>query len=352
MKRADFEDIARQVFREDSDAWRRWLFANVVREDMLYGVNEDGTNRTIATLMLTPYNILYMNARARAGYISYVATRKEGRGHGYAARLMRKVIRTAFRNGLDFLTLIPAQRHLYFFYDKFDFATVFYMDEERYTALQPFDGGTGNPIPPQYEYLARLEEHFGCGIIHSRQDYELLMQAQALEPGHAEIAALADDGSLALLFADWDAEKPGSTVTVRSLLAESEQAALTALRELRSRVGERPMTVRRPPVSGIKAYLRPFGMARIINVERVLSMLSAQHPSLKMRIRVYDPLITENTAVYTLAKGKCTRTPWSDGNFDLDVRTGTLTSILFSSEKIGRIFNIPTRRPYMALMLE
>ncbi len=351
MKRSDFEEIARQTFRED-EPWRRWFFSSVVAEENLHGVTEDGTSRTIATLMMAPYDILYMYARARAGYISYVATRKDGRGRGYAGRLMRKAIREAHRQGLDFLTLIPASRNLYFFYDKFDFATVFYIDEERYTALQPFDGGTGVAIEPEYEYLARLEHHFGSGVLHSRRDYDNIMADRAFEAGHAEIAARADDGSMAMLFATWDPTRPSGEVTVSSLMSESDAAALTALHELRLRVGERAMTVRRPPVSGIKAYLRPFGMGRIVNTGRVLGFLAAAHPTLHMRIRVYDPLIDANTAVFSLADGKCTRSPWREGRFDLDVRVDTLTSILFSSEKIGDIFNLPTRRPYMALMLE
>lgn len=352
MKRADFEEIACQVFREDPEPWRRWFFSSVVPEGLIYGVSEDDSSRVMATLLLSPYDIIYMNARARVGYISYVATRKEGRGHGYAARLMRKAIRDAYRRGLDFLTLIPAQRHLFFFYDKFDFSTIFYMDEERYTALQPFEGGTGAAIAPEYEYLERLEQHFGCGVVHSREDYRRILDSQAFESGHAEIAARADDGSLAMLFARWDASRPGSVVSVCSLMAESEQAAITALRELRVRVGERPMTVRRPPLSGIKAFLRPFGMGRIVNVEHVLSMLAAAHTSLKMRLRIYDPLISENSAVFSIAAGRCIRWPWREGSFDLDMGVDTLASVLFSSEKIGEIFNIPSRRAYMALMLE
>ena len=351
MKRTDFEEISRQVFRED-DQWRGWFLSSAVEENGIYTVSDEITGQTMATLLTREYNILYMNARARSAYISYVATRKEARGRGYAARLMRKTIRDAYRRGLDFLTLIPAQRNLYFFYDKFDFSTVFYMDEERYTALQPFDGGTGVAIAPKYEYLALLEEKLGAGVIHSRKDYENIMADQAFESGHAEIAARAEDGSMAMLFATWDAQKPDSVVTVKSLLSESDEAAMTALHELRVRAGERPFTVRRPPFSGIKAYLRPFGMARIVNVESVLSLLASAHPHLKIRFRIYDPLIEENTAIFTLSGGKCTRSPWREGHFDLDVRVDTLASILFSAEKVGDIFNLPTRRSYMALMLE
>ena len=351
MKKSEFEDIARHTFG-DSEAWRRWFFSSVVTEDAIFTVPEvTGGTHAMATLLVQPYNILYMNARAKAGYISYVATRKDARGHGYAARLMRKVVRRAFSDGLDFLTLVPASRHLYFFYDKFDFATAFYIDEERYTSLQAFDGPEANVLEPRFEYWNRLEENFGTVVLHTKEDFDRMMTDQSFESGHAEIAVECDS-AVAMLFATWDDSKTDSVVTVKSLLAESEPAALAALRELRSRVGERAMTVRRPPVSEMKAYLRPYGMARIVNVESVLSILAAANPDLRMRFRIYDPLIAENTAVFSISSGKCNRSPWREGSFDLDVRVDTLTSILFSSPKIGDIFNIPSRRPYMTMMLD
>lgn len=104
-------------------------------------------------------------------------------------------------------------------------------------------------------------------------------------------------------------------------------------------------------------------MARIVNVLKVLQAVAAANPKYSGLIRVHDTILPENEHVYRLRKGQCVIDDEAiahvahpndlDGSrLALDVPVNVLTSIVFSSEKIGDIFNLSTRRPFISLMLD
>lgn len=351
MKKARFQEIYTSVFA-DPAPWRRWFFSEVVRRDSDIFLVDDSAGKPSAALLMQPYAFSYAGATLASGYISCVATRPEARTRGLASEAIRQALADARSRGYALCTLIPAGRALYFFYRRFGFAPVFYCDEERYTSLHAFGGGEGTEIMPSYQVFARLEQRQGTGLLHSEDDYRNILSDIAFESGSEVVFTAAPDGSCACLFAVFDAAAPGSAVTVRSLLADSGPAALAALAILRARVGERPVTVWRPPHSGRKAMLRPRGMMRIVDPLAVLGALAAHHPSLRCTVRLTDRLIPQNSGCYHLDGGTCTMTAGTDRRPDLDVDAEILATVLFSSAHIGDLLGIPASRPYMALMLD
>lgn len=352
MKKALFEDIYASAFGDDRH-WRRWFFDEVVTDsadDDIFIVG-DSAGRPSASALLKPYSFVYAGAELPSGYISCVATRPEARTRGLASQAVVQALAEAKRRGYAFCELIPANRSLYSFYRRFGFADAFYADEERYTSLHEFAGGGSTPVEPSYALFHRVESAVGCGVVHSESDYRHIVADLAFEKGSGQVFVDGADGG-ACLFAAWDASRPDGTVTVRSLMAETERASLAALSILRAEAGPRPFTVWRPPFSGMKAHLRVRGMARIVCPGTVLGALAAAHPALDTTIRITDPLFGDNSGVYRLAGSRCEKTDDMKRRPALDVPVDVLTSILFSSEKIGGIFSLPARRPYMALMLD
>ena len=352
MKKAQFEDIYASVFGDDR-RWRRWFFDEVVTDsadDDIFIVG-DSAGRPSASALIKPYGFVYAGTGLSSGYISCVATKPEARTRGLASQAVEQALTEAKRRGYAFCELIPANRSLYSFYRRFGFADAFYADEERYTSLHDFAGGEGVPVEPTYSLFHRVESTVGCGVVHSEADYRHIVADLAFENGSSQVFVDGADGG-ACLFAAWDASRPDGTVTVRSLMAESESAALAALSTLRAEAGTRPFTVWRPPFSGEKAHLRVRGMARIVSPLTVLGALAAAHPSLDMRIRITDRLFGDNSGIYRISGGRCAKTDDTRRRPDLDVPVDVLTSILFSAERTGEIFSLPTRRPYMALMLD
>ena len=66
----------------------------------------------------------------------------------------------------------------------------------------------------------------------------------------------------------------------------------------------------------------------------------------------YRPSFPENDGYYAISKGNCSLSACSDRRPDLDVDVEVLASVLFSSAGAGEIFDLPTSRYYMALMLD
>ncbi|MDE6207117.1 MAG: GNAT family N-acetyltransferase [Muribaculaceae bacterium] len=346
MKRKAFQEIFVSSF-SDPEAWRRWVFDEVVGSDEQIEVLADGQGKAVAALLRQPYAFSYFSEELPSEYISCVATRPEARGKGLASQLMVNALRGARKAGAAMCSLIPARDHLYFFYRNFGFATVFYVDREHYIAEHCFGPGSGEVVEPSYEIFHALEERLGTAVMHSVTDYAHILQDMAIDGGDCVVAA-RDGDNLAMLFAVSDS----NSVTVKSLLANSPEVAETALCELQRRLPGRKVTVNEPPMSGVRAYLRAYGMARILDAKAFLDVLASRHKRLVYTIRLTDRLLPENSGLYHIAGGKCVRDDSNAGPYDLDVTPEVLAEILMSAPEIGSIFNLPARRPYMALMLD
>ena len=345
MKTERFQKIFESAF-DDPEAWRKWFFGCVATDPNQIYLDTDA-ERASAALLMQPYVFLSQGRKRKSGYMSCIATLPEHRSKGLASKVIKSALRDARSRGYAFCELIPAEDHLYFFYDRLNFATVFYTDCEHYTSLHSFNGGMGAVADTSFALFLGLEMRQGCGVLHSEDDYRNILHDMELD-GKAHHIAVLEGLEGAMLFAT---EKPRA-VEVKCLLADDEKYAVAALAELRRRVGEKTITVKRPPVSGNPALLRSYGMERLTSPMTVLSALAGNHRELRLTIRLHDAELPENTGVYTIRRGECTFEEWHEGKFDLDVTPAVLASILFSSNKAGEIFNIPTRRPYMALMLD
>ncbi len=345
MKKEKFTELFSLAF-DDPAAWRDWFIGNCADDEYIYLDSE--TPKAAATLLMQPYSFLFHGSRLATGYISCVATHPESRSRGLATKVLKKALRDAREKGYAMCELIPAEDHLYFFYDRLNFATVFYVDREHYTSLHSFGGGKGTVTEPGFALLHGLELRQGCGIIHSEADYANILHDMELDGGAHLIAVSDTEPGAAMLFATEGKDH----VTVKCLLADSEALATTALAELRRRVGEKAITVTRPPLSGSPALLRAHGMARIVNPVLLLGAMAKAYPELKIAIRITDHEIPENDGTYVIADRRCTVENDYPRKPDLDITPSVLAAILFSSHKAGEIFNIPSRRPFMALMLD
>ena len=346
MKKKEFQEIFATSFN-DPAGWKQWFFAEVANDDNQIYIGRDQSNRAQSALLMQPYDLAYQGRQLASEYMSCVATRPEARAKGVASALIREALIDAARRGVAVCELIPAQPHLVYFYQKFGFSQVVYVDRKRFTALHTFDGGEGEIVVPDFAMLARLEAKQPCCVLHTEADYRNIMSDLKLDKGHA-VAARTEAGEEAILFAADD----DGICKVKSLLYDTEAVGRKALAGLRELIGEKAVVVNTPPVSSAKWYLRPYGMMRILNPEQVLDALAAAHPTLRYIIKLTDDLLPDNDGMYILRNGKCTRADIKTGRCDLEVHSSTLTSVLFSEPKIAEVFDLPGVRPYMSLMLD
>lgn len=351
MKLDTFKEIFRTSF-PDTDEWCDWFFGAVPCEDGIYIARTAG-GKAASALLVQPYDFLYEGKTLPTAYVSCVATRPEYRSRGLASALLKDALLDVYNKGFVMAELIPAEEHLYYFYSRQGFSTVFYADEGHYTSLHTFRPGRGKLVGPSYELFHELELEQGCGIIHSKTDYDNILADMKLDGDPVVLAATDDDGRSAMLFVVADGDE---AVKVKWLLGESKYAVRTLLVELRRIVGQKDITVISPPYSGDKGLMRPYGMARILRPGSFLSDLALSHPELRLTVRIDDDFISSNTGIYTVADGKCVFVAGTDASHDiradLDVTAEAFTAIVFSSHSTSEIIGLPACRPAMGLMLD
>lgn len=341
----EFRRLLRESFTVEP-RWVDWFMDEVYTDDELLALESDG--KLTSAMLLSPYPMNYRGQLLPAGYMSCVATARSERGKGNMHRLMIRALVAAAERGDALVCLIPASRRLYFFYDRFGFSTVFYIDEHRYTSVHRFPFGEQfHAVEPDYDMFRRLESIRPCGIRHDEMRYHQIVKDIELDGGFV-VAASDDVGGEAMAFVEL-----GREAKVLDILYSSDEAADAVMALMREKAGERPVIVRAWPSEAKNGpALRARGMARIVNVEMMLSALAASDAKIDQVVRVYDPIIPSNNGIYILHKGECEKVQTTLRRVTLDVTVDVLTRLLFSSPSIGQVFDLPTERPLISLMLD
>lgn len=341
--KTEFKRLFREAFDEPAQ-WLDWFAENVYRDENLLTIEED--DRTASALLLGRYDMAFHGSQLPVSYISCVATAKAYRGKGLMHRLMTRALNVSAERGDALCTLIPAEDRLYFFYDRFGFATVFYIDEMRYTALHSFVTDIDFlPFEPDFDTFSRLESMRGCCVMHSRDDFANIVHDIRFDGGRV-LGVRAPEGRAAIAFVTI-----GESATVKDLLATDSRAEESVMAAVRAEVGDKPIIVWGRP-DGRRAMLRSRGMARIVNVASVLSALAESDRRIDQVIRVHDPIIAANNGIYIVRDGECIRTDSTMRRITLDVSADVLARIIFSTPAIADIFGLPGGRPMMSLMLD
>ena len=338
----EFIKILREVFALDSK-WVDWFMRDVFIEDELRFVEAD--NHTASVMVVTPYSMDFHGQMVRCDYISCVATLPSQRGKGLMRTLMHETLTRAYTEGVPFACLIPASRPLYFIYNRLGFASVFYINEERYTSLHAFHEGKHQTAEPTYEIFRRLEDRRAGTIRHNERQFRQAVADMELSNGFT-VAVTDGEKSEAMAFAQITHE-----IKVVDILSTDSDATEAVLAEVRKRGGEKPVIIMAQPTEE-STILSARGMLRIINVQAALNAYAKGLPDLKFNLRVRDKFIPENNGYYSIKDGICTKASEKTKKVDLDVSVNVLAEILFSAPKIGNLFDLPTRRPFLSLMLD
>ncbi len=352
----DKKDSVLKLWREcfdDTDQYVDMFFSEVYRDEDALVLEEEG--RIVSSMMLQRYTMNFHGVTSSVSYVCGAATAKSLRGHGYMRRLMGHALRESYRRGDILCTLIPAGEWLYHYYGHMGFSPVFYMDKERYTSAHKFRS-TGVYSRyydlsgvEAYGFFNRIMESRPCAVQHTRRQYDEILMDNSADAG--AVIALADShGSpVAMAFAVPDADE----VVVKDVLAVDGDSRAAVLAEVLREFAGCPMTVYGyyDAVRDNDNYVVR-GMARVVNVEKCLSVIAGRYTGMKLSIRVNDAEIDENNGVYTLADGKCMRNDEYGGELDYDIDVEVFTSIIFGNDVTRRLLDFPAERPFISLMLD
>lgn len=361
-KKAGIKRIWQDRFN-DSRQWMDMVFARIYNDKNALALEIDG--EIVSCLILRQLDYIHLEIPIKVAYIYGAATHRKSQRHGNMTQLMKSALRQSFERGDAVCFLHPAKRSLYGFYSRFGFATTVYIDEQRYTSLHKFHADDARfdidtaiyDIDRATEAYNRLAAMRPSSLLHDPADFKTILIDNSIDNGYKAVVTDRNTGRIsAIAFAHEN--DGGESLTVTDITAEDNDSATAALKSLRHQGGEKMMVIDAYPCRSDSRF-EARGMARIINAELFLNSIAPLRPETEMTIRVSDPLINENNGVFLIRHGLARRLdnaeyakPQHDfPRPDLDVSIDVLTSILFSSEKIGDIFNLPTARPYLSLLL-
>lgn len=352
------KDKVRRIWQRNFDAADKWLdmyFERVYRdEDLLWYPAADDDDYPAASLLLQPYHMQWEGRDINIGYISGAVTDRHYRGRGYMSALMRTAIQESRRRGDLLLTLIPAQRWLYFFYGTLGFSTVFYIDEARYSSKHRFEpaGGykpTDNVDAAKlYAAVDAMLRQRGNVVLHSRADFDNILDDIRLDGGHA-VTIVDDEGEVAA-FALVAKDDDGH-VTVRECLSSNNEAREAVLARVRQLYPHASITLVLP-AGELEVPIHSRAMARIVNALELLKVYAANNPRVSCAIRLHDEIVKENNHIFVIDRGQALVNDGFGGKLDLDVSQETLLAILCSDPRTGSIFNLPTSRPSISMMMD
>ena len=354
-------DEIKQLWREcfdDSSEFVDMFFSRVYRDDDALLLKSAGS--LVSAMLLQGYTLSYHGSDTPMAYVCGAATRRQYRGQGHMSALMREALCEAHRRGDTFCALIPAHSWLYAYYSRFGFAPVFLVNDDRYTALHPFSvAGDFHPVDNLfdervYEAFSRLERLVPCRVLHTHRDFLNILDDIRIDGG--AVAVMADSGRDGRIVSMAFGVSDGDTVRVTDVLGESHEACVAALRQLRGSFADLPFNVPVLPRDGAgvstRRSLTPRGMMRIVNAGACIAAIAAANPQWRSVIRVTDPIVTDNSHIYVVARGQMTVDDACAVLPDFDVPVDVLTRMAFSSPRIGEVMRFPAVRPQMTLMLD
>lgn len=351
-KIADIKNIWSDRFG-DSRQWMSEVFSRVYNDSD--AITENIDDRVVSSLLLRPFTMTYRSKEMPVGYIYGAATSRNEQSKGFMSRLMVKTLNDAYRRGQTAVFLHPSRRRLYGFYARFGFTTVLFIDEKRYTAAHRFQfDATKYMVEDSVCDVAelsaayrRLVDRRGACMLHDADDFKTILIDNDLDRG---LTAIVRDAASGEILAFGLARSNGTSVVVKELVGVDEESENAALASFTDRVpGLMTVVEAYPQRPEVKISAR--GMGRIVNLEAFLGLLASLRPELRYVFKVTDPIISGNNGLFAIGKGKVARVQSAD-KVDLDVSIDVLSAILFSSGRIGDIFDLPTARPFVSMILD
>lgn len=157
----------------------------------------------------------------------------------------------------------------------------------------------------------RLRERNAC-ILHSYTNFRTIVHDYAISDGKIWVALNNEHIPVGIIFT---VPAGGSSFVAKEVVADSEEEKevllRTALNHYHASSGIYRTVVSN--ASSEEGQTIPFGMARIIDAYKVLSMWAAVNPERRLIIHLSDPLLTNNNGSYCIESGKCYKTTNNEG---------------------------------------
>lgn len=275
-KKQQIINLWRECFA-DSDAFVSLFFDRVYQDDNAIVAERDG--KIVSSLQMLPYTMTFYGKEISVAYIYGACTAPEYQGQGLMRQLIEESFEVMRQRKVAMAVIVPADSWLFDFYREQGFAEAF--DYTLDTYVRP-DRAIQAPlltiVPPEAPSMQRLYDYFNgkmrerpCCILHTYEDFVTILRDIEISGGQMLTALTPEQVPVGMIFLHRD----GDRVFVKELLYDNNQIKDLLLQEatLQNNVKEASyVTLPTPPGT------MPFGMARAIDTDRLISDWIDKHP--------------------------------------------------------------------------
>ena len=311
----------------DSEEFMDLYFSRRFTDQINRFIQQDGA--VIAALQVIPYTLTFGEGReVPVGYVSGACTHPDFRNRGYMMRLLNRVHRQMFDDGLWFSSLIPAEEWLKDYYRRSGYEVCFHYfpytsalsESSASKSLKVSGAGLSKEVQSFFDVNMHKRQ---CCIQHTKDDLDVVLQDLTLAGGklyaiyaqpphspsliphskefftlHSSLFTSKDFSALAFCMTD------GSTLNVKEILLRDDTSLNAALDALMRATATTKAVCFLPTIS--EAY--PLGMARVINVDLALKRYAELFPQTTACINIVgDNAIPQNNGCRVICDGECVR---------------------------------------------
>lgn len=309
----------------DPRAFIDLYFREKYRKERNEVIVRDG--RVVSALQKLPYPMTYGGRMLPASYISGACTDENYRKRGLMGELLSQTHRAMQQENAAFSFLIPATQELAAYYAKFGYTPCFRFGWETITAGTPDDSlvvGTVDQHKTEelLPYLRdKMQERTMC-VQHPLDDLRAVVDDMHMA---GDTMWEARRGELTVALAICRAEADG--ILLRECVYDDEEARDGLIAAIAAHYGRTEVDV--VDTKGREGDY--FGMARIIDVEAMLTAYAALHPETEATWSITDELLAENNGCYHIYKGICERLPEPSSEAE-ELTIGELTHRVLTEE--------------------
>ncbi len=161
-------DMWKTVFG-DSDDYMQIYFKHKYRNENTLIYFED--DKAAASLQMLDYQFTYCGQEIPVYYLSGVSTIAEFRGKGYARKLLLKSFEVAQERNIPLVILVPQERWLLNFYEKFGFAQTFDSGKELLISLKKIIDDNEDNLYNAYKEFDALYRNEDMTVQKSYKDF-------------------------------------------------------------------------------------------------------------------------------------------------------------------------------------
>lgn len=268
----------------DSDKFIRLYFDRVYRDENALVIEEEG--KILSSLQMIPYTMTFCGENINVAYISGACTLPSEQGKGLMRQLLQNALEEMQRRNIALTALIPAEKWLFNYYRSQGYTEVFefslkvytrheYIEPEQNLSILPIDDNPGDEI---YAFFDRkLRERTAC-ILHTYDDLVTILKDLKISKGKCFVSYSITDKrpvGIAFVLPPGKSSTPES-ILIKEILFDNEKIRNHLLFGITKYFKVFKAVYRIPFCDSLITY--PYGMARIIDTERLIHLWIKAHP--------------------------------------------------------------------------